>query len=96
VQKSISNNLRYNKVKNVDNTVTEIRQDGEPNDLSRNIIPIAQTSRTVDLPVAASFSFHPSLLSEDEKGRRRKECFKNLEVCDILDVRNPQTVSEYA
>jgi hypothetical protein len=75
VQKSISNNLRYNKVKNVDNTVAEIRQDGEANDLSRNAIPIAQTSRTVDLPVANSIQLYPSLLSEDEKGRRRKECF---------------------
>lgn len=35
-------------------------------------------------------------ITDDEKARRRKDVLKDLEVCDMLDLRNPQSVSEYA
>ena len=33
---------------------------------------------------------------EERKKERMKSLTRNLEVCDLLDVRNPQSVAEYA
>ena len=32
---------------------------------------------------------------EDRKKERMKALTRNLEVCDLLDMRNPQSVAEY-
>jgi hypothetical protein len=33
---------------------------------------------------------------EDRKKERMKALTRNLEVCDLLDMRNPQSVAEFA
>ena len=33
---------------------------------------------------------------EDRRKERMKTLTRNLEVCDLLDMRNPQSVAEYA
>ena len=35
-------------------------------------------------------------IMEDRKKQRMKTLTRNLEVCDLLDMRNPQSVAEYA
>lgn len=35
-------------------------------------------------------------IMEDRKKERMKTLTRNLEVCDLLDMRNPQSVAEYA
>ena len=36
------------------------------------------------------------LIVEERKKERMKVLTRDLEVCDLLDIRNPQMVSEYA
>jgi hypothetical protein len=57
----------------------------------------------VDEQTVASISPEPMLTQEDEleeikkkRTERRKTFLKDLEVCDLLDLRDPQCVSEYA
>jgi hypothetical protein len=80
-------------MKQVDNTVADIRSE----DLSRNNKSQVPTSRTKPL---LSFNEERKVLkpkiTDDEKARRRKDVLKDLQVCDMLDLRNPQAVSEYA
>jgi hypothetical protein len=35
-------------------------------------------------------------IMEDRRKERMKTLTRNLEVCDLLDMRNPQSVAEYA
>ena len=35
-------------------------------------------------------------LMEERRKERMKILTRNLEVCDLLDIRNPQSVAEYA
>jgi len=39
---------------------------------------------------------HVAKLVEERRKERMKTLTRNLEVCDLLDIRNPQSVAEYA
>lgn len=59
-----------------------------PSASSHKLVPIA--SVIADSAPATARS------TEQILNQRRKDLIKNLEVCDLLDIRNPQSVSEYA
>jgi predicted transcriptional regulator len=70
----------------------------EPNHGNDDTTPTTQSDEAMEQPPTLSQAKMEEVarLMEERRKERMKTLTRNLEVCDLLDIRNPQSVAEFA